>query len=492
MQVTETLNEGLKRELRITIPAGDLDSRLNDRLTDLKDRVRIRGFRPGKVPLAHLKRVYGRSVMAEVVEQAVNETSQKAITDRDERPAYQPQIALTEDKDEIEKILEGKADLAFSMSFEVLPPVEMPDFSKIKIEKEVAKVEDSMVDEAIARIAEQNRPFEPRKAGEKSESGDRLTIDYLGKIDGVPFEGGADQDAQIQLGSGSFIPGFEEQLTGVTAGSDIVVKVTFPEQYPAENLAGKEAEFEVKVKEVSAPGAVKIDDEFAKSLGMESLDKVKEAVREQISKDFEAASRRKVKRQLLDALDEACKMELPEKLVDSEFEAIWQQVTQDLERSGRTFADEGTSEDEAKADYRKIAERRVRLGLLLADIGDKNEIKVTDEELNRALVDRVRQFPGQEQVVWEYYQKNPGALAELRAPIFEEKVVDFILELAKVTEKPVSREELFHDPDDDHDHGHDHAHHHDHDHGHHHHDHDHGHSHDEKPKRSRAKKADKE
>ncbi|WP_436641897.1 trigger factor [Microbaculum sp. FT89] len=482
MQVTETLNEGLKRELRITIPAGDLDTRLNDRLTDLKDRVRIRGFRPGKVPIAHLKRVYGRSVMAEVLEQAVNETSQQAITDREERPAYQPQIALTEDKDEIEQILEGKADLAYSVTFEVLPPVEMPDFSKIKIEKEVAKVEDSVVDESIQRIAEQNRPFVPRKDGEASETGDRLTIDYLGKLDGEPFEGGADQDAQIQLGSNSFIPGFEEQLTGVKAGSDIVVKVTFPEAYQAEHLAGKEAEFEVKVKEIQAPGEIKIDDEFAQSLGMESLDKVKDAVREQIGKDFETQSRSKVKRQLLDALDEACKFELPEKLVDSEFEAIWQQVTQDLERAGKTFADEGSTEEDSKADYRKIAERRVRLGLLLADIGDKNEIKVTEEELNRAMVDRVRQFPGQEQMVWEYYQKNPGALAELRAPIFEEKVVDYILELSKVEEKPVSRDELFHDPDEEHDH-----HDHDHDHGH-----DHGHSHDEKPKRRRTKKADKE
>lgn len=477
MQVKENVNEGLKRELHISIPAGDLDSRLNDRLTAMKDQVRIRGFRPGKVPIAHLKRVYGRSVMAEVLEQTVNETSQKALTDREERPAYQPQIALTEDKDEIEKIIAGSADLEYTMSFEILPAVDMPDFSKIEIEKEVAKVEDALVDENIERIAEQNRPFEPRKEGEKAVSGDQLTIDYVGKVDGEPFEGGADQDAQIQLGTGTFIPGFEEQLTGVTAGSDVVVKVTFPAEYQAEHLAGKDAEFDVKVKAIAAPGEVKIDDEFAKSLGMESLDKVKEAVREQIGKDFEAQSRRKVKRQLLDALDEACSFELPEKLIESEFESIWQQVTQDLERAGKTFADEGSTKEESKAEYRKIAERRVRLGLLLADIGDKNEIKVTEEELNRAMVDRVRQFPGQEQVVWEYYQKNPGALAELRAPIFEEKVVDYILELSKVSEKTVSRDELFHDPDAEHDHDHDH---------------DHGHDHgkEAKPKRASAKKAD--
>jgi trigger factor len=457
MQVTETVNEGLKRELQITVSAGDLDSRLNTRLTDLKDTVRIRGFRPGKVPVSHLKRVYGRSVMAEVVEQAVNETSQQAITDREERPAYQPEIALTEDKDEIEKILQGEADLAYTMSFEILPPLDMPDFGKIEVVKEVASVDDAVIDESVERIAEQNKPYVPREEGAKSESGDRMTIDYMGKIDGEPFEGGADQDAQIQLGSGSFIPGFEEQLTGLTLGTDTVVKVTFPEEYQAAHLAGKEAEFDVKVKEIAAPGEVTIDDEFAKSLGMESLDKLKEAVREQIGKDYEQQSRAKVKRQLLDALDEACTFDLPQKLVDNEFEAVWQQVTQDLERAGKSFEDENTTEDEARADYRKIAERRVRLGLLLADIGDKNEIKVTDEELNRALIERVRQFPGQEQAVWEFYQKNPQAAAELRAPIFEEKVVDYILELANVTEKPVSREELFHDPDDEHDHDHDHG-----------------------------------
>lgn len=447
MQVTETVNEGLKRELKITVPAGDLDTRLNNRLTDLKGTVRIRGFRPGKVPVAHLKRVYGRSVMAEVVEQAVNESSQQAITDREERPAYQPEIALTEDKDEIEKILKGEADLAYTMSFEIIPPVEMPDFADIKVTREVAEVDDATVQESLDRIAEQNKPFAAREDGAKSETGDRLTIDYLGKIDGEPFEGGKDEDAQIQLGSGSFIPGFEEQLTGLAAGTETTIKVSFPEDYPAEHLAGKEAEFDVTVKQVEAPGEVTFDDEFATTLGMESMDKLREAVSEQIGKDYAAQSRGKVKRQLLDALDEACTFDLPQKLVDTEFESVWQQVMQDLERSGKTFEDENTTEEAAREEYRKIAERRVRLGLLLADIGDKNEIKVTEEELNRALIERVRQFPGQEQMVWEYYQKNPQAQAELRAPVFEEKVVDFILELATVEDKTVSREELFHDPD---------------------------------------------
>ncbi|TCT11289.1 trigger factor [Tepidamorphus gemmatus] len=474
MQVTETLNEGLKRELRITVPAQELDSRLNDRLAELKDRVRIRGFRPGKVPVAHLKRVYGRSVMAEVIEQTVSESSQKAVTDRNERPAFQPEITFPQDKDEIERVLRGEADFGFTMSFEVLPAVEMPDFSKISIEKEVAIVDDALIEEGIARIAAQNRPFAPREAGGRSESGDRLIIDYVGRIDGEPFEGGSDEGGQIELGNGSFIPGFEEQLVGRAAGEQVLVKVTFPETYPARHLAGKEAEFDVTVKEVLAPGEVKIDDEFAKSLGLESLDKLREAVRERLTADFAAQTRRKVKRKLLDALDGATSFELPQKLVESEFESIWRQVTADLERSGRSFADEGMSEEDSRAEYRRIAERRVRLGLLLAEIGAKHDIKVTDEEMNRALIERVQQFPGQERAVWDYYQKNPGALAALRAPVFEEKVVDFILELANVTEKTVTREELFDDPDDWHDH--DHHHDHDHDHHHHHH-HDHGHDH---------------
>lgn len=469
MQVTETVNQGLKRELRISIPAQELDERLNNRLHELKGQVRLRGFRPGKVPVNHLRRMYGRSIMAEILEQTVSETSQKAITDREEKPAYQPKIELPEDQSEIEQVLEGQGDLFYTMAFEVLPPVEVADLSKLELEREVAEIEDKDVDETLQRIAEQNLAFEPRPDGEAAEEGDRLTMDFVGKIDGEPFEGGSAEGSTIVLGSGTFLPGFEDQLVGAKAGEDRTVEVTFPENYQAADLAGKAATFEIKVGEVAKPIDRPIDDELATSLGFESLDKLKDAIREQISKDLDSRSRQKIKRQVLDKLDEMHSFELPEQLVEQEFDSIWQQVTADMQQSGRTFEDEGSSEDEQKTEYRQIAERRVRLGLVLAEIGEKNQIQVADEEVNRALIEQVRRYPGQEQQVWEFYQKNPGALAQLRAPIFEDKVVDYIVELANVTDKTVSREELFHDPDDDH-HHHDHDHDHDHDHG----DHDHG------------------
>ncbi|ESR25105.1 trigger factor [Lutibaculum baratangense] len=501
MQVTETVNQGLKRELKIQIPAQELDQRLNTRLNELKGQVRLRGFRPGKVPVNHLRRVYGKSIMAEILEQTVSETSQKALTDRNEKPAYQPKIELPDNQDEIEQVLAGEGDLAFTMEFEVLPPVEVGDLTKIEVEREVSPVEDKDVDETLQRIADQNKGFEARAEGEAAQDGDRVTMDFVGKIDGEAFEGGSAEGATIVLGSGTFIPGFEEQLVGVKAGDEKTVEVTFPEQYQAAHLAGKPATFEIKVTEVAAPVDRTIDDEFATSLGFESLDKLKEAIRDQITKDLEGRSREKLKRQVLDALDEMHSFDLPEQLVEQEFQSIWQQVTADLERSGRSFADEGTTEEEQQGEYRKIAERRVRLGLVLAEIGEKNEVKVADEEVNRALIEQVRRYPGQEQQVWEAYQKNPGMLAQLRAPIFEDKVIDYIVELATVTEKRVSREELFSDPDDEHHHDHDHDHHHDHDHGDHGHDHEHDHGAeaageggDEKPAKKkrapRAKKAD--
>ena len=447
MQVTETLSEGLKRELKVVVPAAELESRLGTRLDELKTRVRINGFRPGKLPVSHLRRLYGRSVMAEIVQDVVNETTQQAVSNA--KPAFQPNIALPEDKAEIEAVMDGKADLAYTLSFEVLPEIELPDFSKVSVEKQVAEVTDAEVDEALGRIARANRSFTPRGEDEAAENGDRLTIDYVGRIDGEPFEGGSAEGAFLELGSGQFIPGFEEQLLGAKAGEQRTVTVRFPEDYGAKHLAGKEAAFDVTVREVARPGETALDDEFAKSLGMESLDKLREAIRGRIGEDYAAASRRKLKRRLLDALDEAVKFDLPPTLVEQEFEAIWRQVTGDLERSGRSFADEGTTEENAKADYRRIAERRVRLGLLLAEVGQRNDIRVNEDEVQRALVERVRQFPGQEQAVWDFYRKNPAALAELRAPIFEDKVVDYVLELAEVREQTVPREVLLADPEDE-------------------------------------------
>jgi len=448
MQVTELLAEGLKRELKVTVPAGELEAKLDSRLEDLKGRIRINGFRPGKVPVAHLRRIYGRTVMAEIVQETVEQTSQKAIEERNEKPAATPQIKLPEEGKEIEGLVAGRSDLAFTMSFEVLPDIQLGDFAKVSVVKETAAPSDEEIDEAVERLARQNRPFEPKPEGAAAEQGDRLTIDYVGRIDGEPFEGGSADGTFVEIGANRFLPGFEEQLQGSRAGEQRSVRIVFPESYPANHLAGKEAEFEVTVREVAAPGEIRIDDEFAKSLGAGSVDQLKSLVRQQIAAEYHAAERRKLKRRLLDVLDEMHGFDLPPTLVDQEFEAIWREVTGELQRTKKTFADENTTEEQARADYRKIAERRVRLGLVLAEVGRKNNIQVTEEEANRALVERVRQFPGQEQAVWDFYRKTPTALAQLRAPIFEDKVIDFILELAEVTEQPVSKEVLFADPEE--------------------------------------------
>ncbi len=449
MEVTETLSEGLKREFRITVPATDLEQRLTTRLGELKDQVRINGFRPGKVPLSHLRKIYGRSVMAEIVQQTVSETSQSALEEREMRPAFQPDIKFAESEDELEEVMQGKSDLAYTVSFEVMPEIKLTDLTKIKLTREVTDIPDEDVEQAVQRLAEQNRSYTSRKSGEKAADGDRVTIDYEGSIDGTPFEGGKGDNVYLVIGSNQFIPGFEEQLVGAKAGTDAKVKVTFPDDYPAEHLAGKEAEFSVTVQDVAEPAAGELDDAFAQTLGLESLDSLKAAVRKQIESEHGSLSRRKIKRLLLDELDKAHEVELPPTLIEQEFDAIWSQLENDMEKSEKSFEDEGTTEEETRAEYREISERRVRLGLVLAEIGDKNKIKVEEEEVTRALQDQVRQFPGQEQQIYEYYKENPQAIANLRAPIFEDKVVDHILEKVDVTDKVVSREELLRDPDEE-------------------------------------------
>jgi trigger factor len=449
MQVTQTLSDGLKREFRVVVPANDLDSKVNERLDELKGTVRINGFRPGKVPVGHLKRMYGRSVMAETIEAAVRDANAKIVSDNNLRLAMEPQVKLPTEEDAIKAVVEGKADLDYSVAMEILPKIELADFKDIKLERLVADVTDAEIDEAVKTIAEQNRPFLPKGEGAEAASGDKVTISFTGTIDGAPFEGGSGEDIAVLIGSNSFIPGFEEQLIGVKAGENRTVKASFPPNYLKADLAGKEAAFEVNAKSIDAPGELAIDDAFAKQLGMESLAKLRDAVKDRIAREHAGASRNRLKRQLLDALDERHKFELPPTLVTQEFDNVWQTVENDLKSQGRSFADEGTSEDEAKAEYHKIAERRVRLGLVIAEIGDKNQIKVTDEEVQRAVVERARQFPGQEQQVWEYYRSDPQALASLRAPIYEEKVVDFLVELTKVAEKKVTREELYKDDDED-------------------------------------------
>ena len=449
MQVTETLSDGLKREFRVVVPANDLDSKVNTRLDELKDTVRINGFRPGKVPVGHLKRLYGRSVMAETIEATVRDANAKIVSDNNLRLAMEAQVKLPTEEDAIKAVVEGKADLDYSVAMEILPKIELAEFKDIKLDRLTAEATDAEIDEAIKVIADQNRPFLPKAEGAEAATGDKVTISFTGTIEGAPFEGGSGEDIAVLIGSNSFIPGFEEQLVGIKAGENRNVKASFPPNYLKADLAGKEAEFAVTAKSLDAPGEVKVDDEFAKQLGMESLSKLRDAVKDRIAREHAGASRNRLKRQLLDALDERHKFDLPPTLVVQEFDNVWQTVENDLKSQGRTFADEGTTEDEAKAEYRKIAERRVRLGLVIAEIGDKNQIKVTDEEVQRAVVERVRQFPGQEQQVWEYYRNNPQAVASLRAPIYEEKVVDFLIELAKVTEKKVTREELYKEDDEE-------------------------------------------
>ena len=487
MQVTETSSSGLKRELKVVVGHSELSDRFTARIDEVKGQIQLKGFRKGKVPLAHVKKLYGRSVMAEVVQQAVEETSRKAVQDRNERPAHQPNIDFTEDKEEIEKVLSGQGDLAFTMKFEILPSITVADLSALKLEREVADVADEAVDKAVADLVERSIKHEP-EAERTAGKGDRLTIDFVGRIDGIEFEGGKGEDVQLVVGEGQFIPGFVEGLEGAKAGEERLVKVKFPDDYPGKEVAGKDAEFTVSVKEVAKPVRPDVNDEFAKTLGAQSLDHLKELVRGKIAGEYASVARMKIKRQALDALDKAHDFALPETLVNGEFEGIWRQFSQSLQSEGKTIADAGKPEEELRTEYLRIAERRVRLGLVIGEIGDKQKLQVSQDELKRALIEQARRYPGQERMVYEYYEKNPAALVELRAPIFEDKVIDHILEVAKPAEKKVTPEELLKPVagDDDalahahhHAHGHDHAHHHDHHgHDHSHHDHSHGHDHD--------------
>jgi trigger factor len=448
MQVTETLSQGLKREYSIVLPATDLAARLDGQLADMKNKIRINGFRPGKVPVAHLKRVYGRSVMADVVQEAITEANKQIVDENGLRLAQEPKVELPSDQASIEAALEARGDLNFKVALEVLPKFEVGAFDDISLERPVAEVEPAEVDRALDRLADNRRAYVDRPEGAKAENGDRVTVDFVGRIAGELFEGGTSENIEVILGSNTFIPGFEEQLLGVVAGERRAVEATFPEAYVNRALAGQKAAFDVTVKAVAAPEAFAIDDEFAKSLNFESLDKLKEMISGNLTNEYSRVSREKLKRQLLDALDKRYSFELPEGLVSQEFESIWRQVEQEQKASGRGFAEENTTEEAARADYRRIAERRVRLGLLLAEIGSRADVKVADEEVTGALVARARAYPGQEKQIWDYYRNNAQALAELRAPIYEEKVVDYILTQAKVGERKVTREELLKADDD--------------------------------------------
>lgn len=447
MQVTETKNEGLQREFTITIGAAEVEEKVNTRLDELRRTVQIPGFRSGKAPSSLLRKKYGGAVMGEILEAAVSDTSQEAMSERSLRPAMQPKIEIT-------SFEEGK-DLEYTMAIEIMPEITPMDFSTLEVERLVAKIGDDELEEALKKLGEQYRKSEPVKRKRKSRKGDVVVIDFKGSVDGVEFEGGAGEDHHLHLGEGQFIPGFEEQLIGAKVGEKIAVTVTFPEEYGSAELAGKEAVFDVDVKETREMVDTVIDDEFAKTMGQEDLESLRTAIRGRMETEYGGFSRERLKRGLLDQLETAHDFSLPEGMVGSEFDSIWEQHEQakaeqrssDDESAKIEEDDSAKSDDEIKEDYRKIARRRVQLGLLLTEVGDKNNVEVSAEDVNRALVQEAQKYPGQEKQVFEMYQSNPQAMASLRAPIFEEKVVDFILEMATVTEREVTPEELMRDPD---------------------------------------------
>lgn len=440
MEVTETSAEGLDRKFTVKVPASELDEKLVARLEEIKGQVHLKGFRKGKAPVSFLKKMYGKGVMGEIVQEIVTETSQKAFTDRNLQPAGSPHPHFHSDMDEV---IAGKADLEYDVHAEILPEFDPMDVSTLKLTRPVADIPEEDIQEALQRIADQQTTYAPRKEAQKSKKGDMLTINYVGSIDGEEFDGGKGEKVDIVLGSDTFIPGFEKQLTGAKAGEDVKVEVTFPEDYGAKDLAGKDAVFDVNVLEVKEPEKVEIDDELAKKMGLDSLDDLKARIKERIEADYKQLSRGHLKRALLDKLDDAHDFELPKGMVDSEFDQIWRQV----EAAGRDEEDEDKSEDELKEEYRKIAERRVRLGLVLAEIGKRADVQVPAEDLQREMINMARAYPGQEREILEFYQKNPAAVQQIRAPLYEEKVVDYIFERAEVKDKKVSKEKLMEDPD---------------------------------------------
>lgn len=433
MQVTQTLNEGLKRGYAITVPASELEGKVTEKLEEARKDFQMKGFRKGKAPAALMKKMFGKSVLGEAMQESIDAAMRSHFEATGDRPALQPEVKMTN-----EDWKEGD-DVEVSMTYEALPQVPEVSLSDIALEKLVATIDDSAVDEALANLAGSAKDYEDRRKGSKAKADDQVVIDFKGSVDGTPFDGGAAEDFPLVLGSGSFIPGFEDQLIGAKAGDETEVKVTFPEAYGAPHLAGKEASFAVTVKAVKGPKPAEIDDALAKRFGAESLDALKEQIRGRLADEYGQASRQVLKRGLMDALDERVSFDLPPTLVDVEARQIAHQLWHE-EHHDHHGHDHG--DIEPTAEHRKLAERRVRLGLLLAEIGTKHDITVADQDMQRALFAQARQYPGQERQFLEFVQKNPQALQQLRAPLFEEKVVDYILEQAKLTEKPVSKDDL--------------------------------------------------
>lgn len=441
MNITETGAEGLKREFQVVIPASEIEDKVQARLEEVRKTANLPGFRPGKVPATLVRQRYRPNVLAEVLEQVLDESWRSVLNDRELKAALQPKIELDE------KYEDGK-DLSYKMAVELLPEFEPGEINGIELERLVTEVADEAIEESVKRLAEARKVTEPAPEGHEAVAGDSAVIDFAGTVDGVAKEGMDAQGYPLELGAGRFIPGFEEQLIGIKAGEHRTVTVTFPADYPAAELAGKEAVFEIDAKELRVGKLPEINDELAKSFGVENLEELKKSIRERIQKDYAEVSRQRIKRQLLDKLAEKHDFAVPQGMVEIEFNAIWERVQEEISH-GHAPEEAAKPEDELKAEYTKISERRVRLGLLLSEIGRRNKVEVTQDELNRALIAEVRRYPGQEKEVFEFYRKNPGAVENLRAPIFEDKVVDFILELAKITERTVSIEELMRDPDEE-------------------------------------------
>jgi len=436
MQLTERRSEGLLRVYDVVVPAAELQQKLNAKIAEVQPKVRINGFRPGKVPVSHIRKVYGPSMMQDIV----NETVQRSTRESMEkvRAASEPSLDL---KSDINEVVAGNQDLQFELSLEIMPEFEPVDLKTISITRPVAAVTDAQVEEELGKLAQAQRGFEDKD--DAAADGDQLNIDFVGRIDGEAFEGGSAEGANVVIGAKQFIPGFEEQLTGAKAGETRTLNVTFPEDYPVATLKGKVAAFETKINAVRKPKEGAPDDAWAQQLGFDTLVSIKDALKQRIESEHGAQSRAKAKRALFDAFDATHDFELPPRMVDAEFNQIWRQVEGDRAAGRADPSDEGKSDDDLKAEYRNIAERRVRLGLLLAEIGRKHKIEVTDEEVGRAISAQARQFPGQERQVIEAYQRNPQLVAQVRAPLYEEKVVDYILELIKVTNQDVTRDELF-------------------------------------------------
>lgn len=440
MQVTETSAEGLRREYKIVVDAADINQRVERQLDDLGGKIKLPGFRPGKIPKKILRQRYGKSVLGEVLEGAVNDSSRETLSERGIRPAQQPKIEIT-------KFDDGD-DLEYTMAVEMLPEIEPIDFGALELTRIKSEVDDDTVAKGLEKVAENRKNFAVPDTPRAAKMGDQVLIDFSGSVDGDKRPEMQGTDMEVELGSGTLIPGFEDQIVGKKDG-EFTIAVTFPETYQEASLAGKDASFDIVLKEVRALVPTEVGEALAKDVGFDDLEGLKAAIRRQTESEFEQVSRARVKRQLLDTLAEKYTFEVPAGMADAEFDSIWQQVEEARQQADEDDPDAGKSDDELKEEYRGIAERRVRLGLILSDVAQNNNLQISQDELNRAMIAEARRHPGHEQQVFEFFQKNPQAVDGLRAPILEDKVVDYILEIAKIEESVVTPEELLRDPDED-------------------------------------------